>query len=206
LGIAPSIAVLGFRPHTYWTAAVAVAGKGRAPQVLERRRIVFAEGEERSPFHRAEEAEPSAAAGVIAEARAIAEAKTAEGVANLIADLQNGGVQVAAAVVPAARTDLPGLEDILKSHARIHAAEGSFYRDVVAAACETVGLQVVRLVERDVPLQLAARLRLDEAALEARLQAMGRILGSPWSIDQKLATQAAWLHLDDAATPRGGPT
>ena len=31
---APSLAVLGFRPHTYWTAVVALAGRADAPHVI----------------------------------------------------------------------------------------------------------------------------------------------------------------------------
>ena len=66
---AQTIAVLGFRPHTYWTAVVAVAGEADAPQVIERRRIVFASGDERSVFHQAAEAPPARASAATANSR-----------------------------------------------------------------------------------------------------------------------------------------
>jgi hypothetical protein len=87
------------------------------------------------------------------------------------------------------------LEDIVKTHSRIHAAEGNFYRDVVVAACEGAGLEVRRVVERDAATLLAERLGIDRAALETRMNEMGARLGPPWSIDQRLAAMAAWAYL-----------
>lgn len=82
-------------------------------------------------------------------------------------------------------------------HSRQHAAEGTFYRDVVAGACEAVGLSVRRVVERELPTLAGARLGLDPASLAARLKAIGAVLGPPWSEDYRLATQAAWIELKD---------
>ena len=45
-------------------------------------------------------------------------------------------------------------------------------------------------------------LGLDRAALEARLREMGAALGPPWSEDYKLATLAAWLHLERSGSDR----
>jgi len=201
-----SFATLGLRPHTYWTAAVALAGGPRGPRVIERRRIEFAVGAERFAYHRAAEAAAAKAASVIDKARALAQAKAAHAIGNLLAALQGAGVLVRIAVVPLGSAKLPEkLEDILGAHSRIHAAEGAFYRDVVAAACEVRGLEVRRAVERDLPALVGKLLRIDEPSLAARLKQMGAVLGPPWSEDQKLAALAAWLHLDEAGTgPRGG--
>lgn len=54
------------------------------------------------------------------------------------------------------------------------------------------------MVERDLPARLGKTLRIDGATLEARLKALGAALGPPWNEDYRLATQAAWLHLDGA--------
>jgi hypothetical protein len=196
---AQTIAVLGFRPHTYWTAVVAVAGEADAPQVIERRRIVFASGDERSVFHQAAEAPPAQAASLIAKARAATQANAGREIATLIADLKGAGVLVRVAATAAASTKVPEkLEDILGSHARIHAAEGNFYRDVVAQGCSAVGLDVRRLVERELPALTSDLLGIKAPMLNARLKEMGAALGPPWGEDYKLATQAAWLCLDDA--------
>ena len=192
----PSTAVLGFRPHTYWTAVVAVAGSLKAPQVLERRRIIFATGLERFVYHQAENMELAKAQAMIDDVRAATEANAAREIGALVADLQNDGVEVSAAATAAGTAKLPDrLEDIVAVHARMHAAEGEFYRDVVAEGCRAVGLEVHRVVERDAPGLVAAQLHVDAAELEARMKEMGAALGPPWNEDFRLATQTAWTQL-----------
>jgi hypothetical protein len=193
----PAVAVLGFRPHTYWTSAVALAGPADAPRLIERRRITFATGNERMVFHRAEQTDIETARLLIEEVRAATEANAAREIGALVEDLKRDGVSVSVAVVPEAINKLPeALEDILRVHARMHAAEGNFYRAVVATACARVGLAVHRAVERELPALAADVLGVNIAAVEARLKTMGAALGPPWSEDFKLATLAAWLHLD----------
>jgi hypothetical protein len=193
----PAVAVLGFRPHTYWTSAVALAGPADAPRLIERRRITFATGNERMVFHRAEQTDIETARLLIEEVRAATEANAAREIGALVEDLKRDGVSVSVAVVPEAINKLPeALEDILKVHARMHAAEGNFYRAVLATACARVGLAVHRAVERELPALAADVLGVNIAAVEARLKTMGAALGPPWSEDFKLATLAAWLHLD----------
>lgn len=192
----PETAVIGLRPHTYWTAVVVLAGPAEAPRVLERRRMVFAEGAERFVFHSAEKLELAAAQGLIATVRGRTESNAKRGFIDLLGGLQHAGVSVALAVVPAGRRKPPlDLAQILRSHALMHAAEGHFYRDALADACRRLGLEVARPPEHELGGLLAGRLGVEEAALEARLRDMGAALGPPWTQDQKLATMAAWLHL-----------
>ncbi|MFI4976692.1 MAG: hypothetical protein ACHP84_19330 [Caulobacterales bacterium] len=193
----PSIAILGFRPHTYWTAVAALAGELNAPRVVERRRIVFAAGRERSVYHHAAELEPGAAAAMIDEVRSATVANAARELGDLLADLDHAGVSVRVAVTAAASTHLPDrLEDIVRVHARMHAAEGNFYRDVVASACTMLGMNVERVVERDLPRLVGVRLGVDQPELDAQLKDMGAALGPPWSEDYRLATLAAWTRLE----------
>lgn len=192
----PSTAVLGFRPHTYWTAVVALAGPLEAPQVLERRRIVFATGAERFVYHQAETLDLRSAQALLDAVRTATEANAAREIGVLLADLQRDGVAVRTAVTAAATARLANsLAAILKSHAQMHAAEGSFYRDVVARACAGLGLEVRRVAERDMPRLVCARLHVDAEALAAQLKAIGAALGPPWSEDYRLATEAAWTQL-----------
>jgi hypothetical protein len=175
---------------------VALAGWRETPRVIERRRIVFAAGEERSVYHHAAEEELIEAEGLIARVRAATEANVARAIANLVADLRRDNVAVSIAVVPVGAAKPPEkLKDILAVHARMHAAEGAFYRDVVAQGCAALGLEVHRVVERELPALVADLLGVKELALAARLKDMGAALGPPWSEDYRLATQAAWLHL-----------
>jgi hypothetical protein len=192
-----TFAVLGFRPHTGWTAAVALAGKPNEPKVIDRRRIAFGpEGEGRFVYHRAEEGPRDAAHRAIAGARKSSETAAAREIAKWIAELKARGFRAMAAAVPTSRRPLPkNLDEILGAHSRIHAAEGAFYRDAIASACETSGLEVRRVVERELPSLASALLKTGQGGVETRLRDMGKILGPPWSEDQKLATLAAWLQL-----------
>jgi hypothetical protein len=192
----PTFAVLGFRPHTYWTAVAAVAGRADAPRVLHRRRFRFAEPADSFPYHRAAEAGPAAAAALVADARRRQTEAAAAEIGQLLVDLQKQDIAVRTAVTAASTARLPArLEDILASHSRIHAAEGVFARDLVAEACAILKLEVRRVVERELPALASDHLRVGPAQLTARLKAMGAELGPPWSEDFKLCVQAACLYL-----------
>ncbi len=195
----PQAAVLGFRPHTYWTAVVALAGPASAPRVLAREKIVFATGAERLIYHQAAEAAAERAAPMIEANRVVTEANTARALRGILDRLKGAGTEARLAVVPKGTAKLPDdLADILSVHTRMHAAEGVFYRDVVAAACATLGLEVERAVERELPALVGDVLGVDETTVQSRLKLMGAELGAPWSVDQRLATLAAWLHLEEA--------
>lgn len=185
---------LGFRPHTYWTAVVAMAGPAEAPQVRLRHRLVFAAGDERSAYHQAAEA-PDRAEALIARIRTAVTANARAGLAQLLELLARDGEAPKVAVAPTGGRALPALGQILKVHTLQHAAEGEFYRDAVADACADLGLEVRRPVERELPALAADRLGIDQAAMAARIKAMGEALGPPWSEDQRLAAMAAWLAL-----------
>jgi hypothetical protein len=188
--------VLGFRPHTYWTAVVALAGSALAPEVVERRRITFATGDERMVYHRAAEVPPAEAPALVDQVRAAVEINSAQGVKAMVEELAAAGRNVRLAVVPTAGLKIPQrIEDIVRVHARMHAAEGELYRDIVADACRGIGLSVQRIVERELKTLVCDHLETTPNGLDNRLKAMGAVLGPPWSEDQKLATLAAWLQL-----------
>ena len=189
-------AVLGFRPHTYWTAAVALAGDPAEPEVIERRRIDFASGDERGVYHHVEGMERDDAQAWIDRVWAAVEANCRRGLGALVDDLGRQGVTLGVAVVPIARIRPPDkLEDILKSHSWMHAAEGDFYRGAVAAACTALGLEVRRGIERDFAADVSRLRALPGARVDAHLKSLGATLGPPWTEDQKLATLAAWREL-----------
>lgn len=188
------MAVLGLRPHTYWTAVVVLDGDAEAPRVRRRLPLVFAEGEERNVYHRA--AETPAAAPLVAQVAAATQCRAEAGLAALAADLAAEGATLIEAVVPAsAARRADGLAEIVASHTRMHANEGHFYRDVLARACAARRLAVRQPVERELPALLADRLGLTPSGLAGRLQAMGEALGPPWSEDYRLAAQAGWWAL-----------
>jgi hypothetical protein len=194
------VATLGFRPHTYWTPAAVLAGPASSPRLLHRRRIVFAAGNERMAFHQAAEVGPDGAEALIEGVRTATQANARREIAALLADLEREGVTVETAVIPESRPRLPDtVAEIIRVHSLMHAAEGVFYRDMVAAACRDLGLDVIRTVERDLAETAAMLLALDPSSLTARLG--GLATDPPWSEDYRIAAMAAWLGLADRATP-----
>lgn len=79
---------------------------------------------------------------------------------------------------------LPGLERIVGSYALIHTAEGEMFRDVLAWAAAECGLAVTSVREK----------ALEPASLQ-RIEPLGKIIGPPWTQDQKYATVAALFAL-----------
>jgi hypothetical protein len=193
-------AAMGFRPHTYWTAVVALGGRADAPIVVERVRFDYAGREERFIYHQAAQADPAAAASLIDAARRRCEAKAAAEIDAVLQRLGRRGVAVRKVATAAAVANLPSeLGQILRSHALIHAAEGEFGRNLIASACSGLGLEVHRLVEREISNRLRDRLGSGSGPIADRLHAIGAAIGPPWNEDFRLAAQAAWWLLSDPA-------
>jgi hypothetical protein len=189
-------AALGFRAHSGWAALVAVAGPVTEPVVLLRRRVLLSKEMPRQPFHAAED-RPFAAAevsirGAIEEATALAERAVQEAIAEVRA---LGHEPSAAGLLLASGRALPGLREVLASHALIHAAEGELFRDVLRKASLASGLRLVEVRERDLDERTAQCLRQTASALASRLAQWGKALGPPWTQDQKRAALVAWLAL-----------
>ncbi len=192
-----SPAVLGLRAHSGWAALVALAGPADAPEVVDRRRIEMAEGEEaKQPYHAAEGLPLAKASALLDRLAKGALARATEGLAAAVDDLRRKGHAPAAAVIlTAAGRPLPELKSVLASHALIHTADGEHFRDALAGASERQGLKVTRVRERDVLAQAGAALRRPGADLQAAVAAWGKPLGAPWTADQKLSALGAWLAL-----------
>jgi hypothetical protein len=193
------LAILGFRPHTGWAAAVALAHGDKAPVIVDRRRIVYEPDAQATRFlyHKAAEGPLRKAQALIDAARAAAQASAIHEINRLVADLAARKYRAIAAAIPAGNTKLPAtLDEILTAHMRIHGAEGAFYRDVLADACRDSGLEVYRTPERGLWSVAARSLRINDGTLKERIREMGAAAGPPWSEDQKLATLAAWVHLE----------
>jgi hypothetical protein len=169
---------LGFRTHSGWAAAVAVAGTVDRPEILARRRIAIAHGP-RQPYHAAEPLPFSEAEALIHHCR---EGALDLAIAAIQALMQEFRATHAGVLVGRPRP-LPPLAAILQSHAAIHTAEGVFYREIALEACERCGLRAIRVPETEIA---------------ERSQSLPK-LGPPWTADQKLATLAAALSLN----PRG---
>jgi hypothetical protein len=168
----------------------------RNGEIIERRRIRYEPEPTRFIYHHAAEIPSSAAEALIGSARVQAAEKARKEIATLIAAVHGRGKTIVGAGVPGGNARLPkSLGEILTAHSRIHAAEGAFYRDVLAEACPLASLAVTRAPERDLWVLASKAVRCSEDALREQFVAMGKRLGPPWGKDQKLATLAAFIAL-----------
>jgi len=192
-------AALGFRAHSGWAVAVAVAGSLRKPVVLERCRIEIADATvagSRQPYHAAERLDIQQAETLIRRCRDSSTLLATSAVSAMAARITRQGHRVVGTgVLFASGRALPDLAATLRSHALIHTAEGEFFREALVRASEHCLLNVTRVKEREAWVRGAALFRLDAADLQQQIGELGRSLGPPWRQDEKLASLAAWIAL-----------
>jgi len=179
---------LGFRAHSGWAAMVAVAGMIDAPQLLERRRIVIADPNRpgsKQPYHAASELPFPEAEALVRMAIESARAMALEAISASVKTLRLQGHEVAGCgVLLGSGKTLPALERILASHALIHTAEGEMFRNALIWAAEEHRLPVTGVREKGI----------DPTSLK-RIESLGKVIGPPWTQDQKYATVAALMAL-----------
>jgi len=184
-------AAIGVRAHSGWAALVAVTGLPGSVRVLDRRRIVIADAKRpgaNQPYHFAERLELLAAEKHLEGCAAVSERLALSAIGDVVKELK--GYEIAgAAVLLASGRQLPSLADILRSHALIHTAEGEFFRQVVRQACEKLGIGVTGIRERELG---------EGTALQLEIAGLGKIVGPPWTQDQKMAALAAMMVLSNA--------
>ena len=167
---------------------VAVAGTIDAPRVLERRRMVIADPElpaSRQPYHAAAELPFSKGEPLVRRAIESARERAAEAMSAALKALRSQGCEISrCGVLLGSGKELPSLEGILASHALIHTAEGVMFREVLVWAAEECSLTVTGVREN----------ALDAASLK-RLDSLGKLIGPPWTQDQKYATLAGLMAL-----------
>jgi hypothetical protein len=105
---------------------------------------------------------------------------------------------VGSAVLLASGRPLPPLPKILGSHALVHAAEGEFFREAVWKGCQSLDLTVTGFRERDLDDRVRAAFGGAATRLGQQVSTLGRLLGPPWTKDQKTASLAALLVLAKA--------
>ncbi len=191
-------AALGFRAHSGWAAVVAVGGVASSfPAVLDRRRIELVEpGVPKQPYHAAEGLDLAQAEKIITRSVDLATRLARQAVRAVIDNLRNQGYEVVSCgMLQAAGRTLPGLTEILASHALIHAAEGELFRNVLVSAGEHYALPLTRVKERELYATAVVQLHLSLEQLQHRVAEIGRPIGPPWSQDQKYAALVGWLAL-----------
>ena len=193
-------AALGFRAHSGWAAAVAIAGPPHSPEVVDRCRIELLDRSipgAAQPYHEAAEMDLKQAQKLIERCIASSRRLAVQSLRAFIANLRGKGYEpVSCGVLLASGRPLGTLESVLASHAMIHTAEGELFREALRYASEECGLPVTRVRERDLFTEMADKAGVPESDVKRHLVEVGRRIGPPWRQDEKSATLAACLALN----------
>lgn len=196
---AKNYATFGLRAHSGWAALVAVAAPAVAPVVIERRRIETADPRIHGavqPFHAAKEMKLTDAEAFLARCTAAARQMAETAVKMTVAEIARKGHAVACAcVLLSSGRPTPDLATTLRSHPMIHSAEGHFFRGALKTACESCGLPVLSVKEKELIQQAATEIGISVDNLQHRVVELGKSVGRPWQQDEKLCAIAAWLAL-----------
>src|SRR5713101_3452320 len=192
-------AAIGVRMHSGWGALVAVANNPGMVEVLERRRVaVTIPGTPgaNQPYHFAEKLQFAEAEKFLGNCFAASRRLALAAVREVVEELRGRQYRViGSALLLASGRPLPPLAKILASHALIHAAEGEFFREVFSQACESLGLPVTGLRERDLDECVQTSFGKEAARMRQQISTVGRSLGPPWTQDQKMSALAALVVL-----------
>ena len=191
-------AAIGVRMHSGWGAFVAVSHHSGIVEVIARQRVSVTPGAARGgnqPYHFAKSLQFPEAEKFLEESFVAAKGLALAAVRNLAGELSDQYRVVGAAVLRASGRPLPPLAKILASHALIHAAEGEFFREVFSQACESLGLPVTGLRERDLDECVQTSFGKEAARMRQQISTVGRSLGPPWTQDQKMSALAALVVL-----------
>src|SRR5262249_39168100 len=192
-------AAIGIRVHSGWGALVSITGQNGGGAVLERRKVIIIDPKAAGvtqPYHYVEEMELPAAERHLARCAADSGRLASETLVQIAKALQQRGFcLVGSAILLSSARPLPDLDEILASHALIHTAEGEFFRQAFRLALERRELPATGIRERELAERARKAFGTAATLLQKRINAMGRILGPPWTQDEKTAALAAAIVL-----------
>lgn len=195
-------AAIGVRVHSGWGALVAVAGQNGAEEIIERRKVVIIDAKKpgvAQPYHYVEEMELPAAEHHLTQCAIYSKRLAREALDHISAELLKRGYTLAgAAILLSSARPLPDLDEILASHALIHTAEGEFFRQEFRHAFESLEVPVIGIRERELDERAQKAFGRFAAQVRKNIDGMGRVLGPPWTQDEKMAALAAAIVLTNA--------
>ena len=188
---------IGMKSHIGWTAVVALAGPATSAEVVAKKRIDMATTfDEGAVYHKSQELPLARAEALVRSSEEKFERIARDALVELVAELRGAGCEpVASGLVSGDGKTLPPLATIVKSHALVHAAEGELYRRVLLRASEACRIPAIPIRAKGIEARAAGALGIAQAGIPARLAALGKASGRPWTRDQKESALAAWIAL-----------
>lgn len=188
-------AVIGVRVHSGWGAVVAVSGSDGKPEIVERKRVIVIDPKAagtKPPFHFAETMSLENAERHLASCEAASQRLALAAIGEILDALRAKDYRVIGSVILlASGRTLPALPEILKSHALIHTAEGEFFRKIFRDTFERLQTRVTGFHERELVEFGNAVPGIVQGISDLR-----KLVGSPWTMDEKTAALAAWMLLN----------
>lgn len=183
---------LGFRVRSGSAVLAVIDGGPKSWRVVHCSQVPLAPPQgkyARFPYHPLIEMDPQA--GHVASREAVAmvrseSQKQLEKVLESFAEAAGAGVVAGSSINP---------EKIANPHIRVHAMEGSLFREVVIAALDRAGIPYEVLRDKDALTQLATRLQGLESEVRETIVRAGQGVVKPWRVNEKLATAGALYAL-----------
>jgi hypothetical protein len=191
---------LGLRVHSGWAALVVVGKHNGHLVIVERRRIELVENEwQKQPYHAAENLKRNAARDLVKRGITVARRNALREIrATVNRERQRENEVTACAVLVTDPMPAWSTEEILAVHFRMHKAEGALFRDALIRAAEACRLAVVAIPEKQLAEQAVKVLKTRANDLSDTIGTLGKSVGPPWGKDQKEATVAALVALQNA--------
>jgi hypothetical protein len=187
------MATIGVRDHTGWAVVVVLGGPAKAPELLRRERLTLCPPDVPRQLYHAANEDRAHAAAIVDEVERAARDATEDAFGSLL-DAVAADQRVSAVAVPVGPARLPvDLEEILSSHAYLHAAEGALYRTLLVATAESRGIPVTRFTPKSVIADAAKATGTVPEVFAGRLRQLGAGAGPPWQQDHREAAAAALL-------------
>jgi hypothetical protein len=181
----PARVTVGVMTRTGWAVAIALSGDVTAPRFLSRLEIELVPAHlPAQPYHEAAGLESGAARALVTQVEVAAEEAAAAGL-RAVADGLPAPVSAVAVVVRQVSLP-PDLADVIRSHARMHAAEGVMYREAMLVGARRCGWVAVAVDVQTLPVASHA------------LTVIGHDAGRPWRRIEKDAARAALSQLPGA--------
>ena len=184
-------AAFGVRVHSGWAVLVCVSGDPATPEIVDRRRIVVIEPTmqgAKQPYHFAENLGFEKAEPHLQKCAAVSQRLAVQAIREMLDGVTARKYRVlGCAMLLASGRALPSLQKILASHALIHTAEGEFFRNIVCKACESCHIPLMGICERELDTAFGKA----APSIRQHISGLGKIVGSPWTQDEKIAALAA---------------
>lgn len=188
-------AALGIVVKSGWAAAVLLTGSATTPSVGDSRRLELSDPaipDCRQPYHAGFGTARASGADLDHLVSSVRQFGS-QSVTRAISQYGSAGYRVHAIGIVVGSMTAP--ERIANPHIRIHALEGTLFREVVEAAVEQSGVKYCVWRQRDLSGLAVTALVQEEDTIRRAVGRLGIGIDGPWRAEQKAAALAAWLVL-----------